>query len=113
MRWAASPPPGSLYCGGVGSLRYLKHLTHLKLGLKNNRKETERVLTLTEPLLLARRCYKKFACHVGDPGLIPGLGTSLGEGHGNPLQYSCLEDSTDRGAWWATVHGVTKTQLSD
>ena len=57
MRWAASPPPGSLYCGGVGSLRYLKHLTHLKLGLKNNRKETERVLTLTEPLLLARRCY--------------------------------------------------------
>lgn len=54
---AASPPPGSLYCGVVGSLHYIKHWTHLRLGLKNNRKETERVLTLTEPLLLARRCY--------------------------------------------------------
>ena len=47
--------------------------------------------------------------------MIPGLGRSPGEGHGNPLQYSCLENSTDRGACWATVHGVTKSQtcLSD
>ena len=41
---------------------------------------------------------------------ISGLGRSPGEGHGNPLQYSCLENSKDRGAWWATVHGVTKSQ---
>ena len=44
----------------------------------------------------------------GDPGSIPGLGTSPGEGHGNPFQYSCLENSMDRGAWWATVHGVAE-----
>ena len=49
-----------------------------------------------------------------DVGLIPGLGRFPGGGNGNPLQYFCLENSTDRGAWWATVHGVTKswTQLS-
>ena len=51
----------------------------------------------------------------GNPGLIPGLGKSPGEGNGNPLQYPCLENSTDRGAWLATAHGVTKslTRLSD
>ena len=44
----------------------------------------------------------------GDIGLIPGSGRSPGGGHGNPLQYSCLENSMDRGAWWATVRGVTE-----
>ena len=43
-----------------------------------------------------------------DEGLIPWLARSPGEGNGNPLQYSCLENPTDRGAWWATVHGVEK-----
>ena len=43
-------------------------------------------------------------------GSIPGLGKSPGEGNGNPFQYSCLENSMDGGAWWATVHGVTKSQ---
>jgi len=58
---------------------------------------------------------KEFACNVGDLGSIPGSGRSPAERNGNPLQYSCLENSKDRGAWWATVHGVTKswTQLSD
>ena len=46
----------------------------------------------------------------GDSGSIPGLGRSLGEGKGNPLQYLCLENPRDRGAWWATVHGVTESQ---
>ena len=46
----------------------------------------------------------------GDPGSITGWGRSPGEGNGNPLQYSCLENSMDRGAWWATVHGVAKSQ---
>ena len=45
---------------------------------------------------------------VRDTGLIPGSGTSPGKGHGNPLQCSCLENPVDRGAWWATVHGVAK-----
>ena len=45
-----------------------------------------------------------------DVGLIPGSGRSPGGGHGNPLQYSSLENPMDRGAWWATVHGVAKSQ---
>ena len=58
---------------------------------------------------------KESACNVGDPGLILESGRSPGEGNGNPPQYSCLESPMDRGAWWATAHGVTKswTQLSN
>ena len=58
---------------------------------------------------------KASACNAGDLGSIPGSGRSPGEGNGNPLQYSCLENPMDRGAWWTTVHGVAKsrTQLSD
>ena len=58
---------------------------------------------------------KASACNEGDLGSIPGLGRSPGEGNGYPLQYSCLENPMDRGAWWATVHGVPKSriQLSD
>ena len=52
---------------------------------------------------------KESAYNAGDPGSIPGLGRSPGEGNGNLLQYSCLEKSMDRGAWWATVHGVAKS----
>ena len=48
---------------------------------------------------------------IRDAGLIPGSGTSPGGGHGNPPQYSCLENPMDRGAWWATVHGVTKNGI--
>ena len=51
---------------------------------------------------------KEFTCNVGDLGSIPGLGRSPGEGNGNPLQYSGLENSMDRGAWQATVHGGLK-----
>ena len=49
---------------------------------------------------------RESVCNSGDPGLIPGLGRSPGEGNGHPLQFSCPENSVDRGAWWATVHGV-------
>ena len=58
---------------------------------------------------------KASGCNVGDPALIPGLGRSPGEGNGNPLQYSSVENPMDGGAWWATVHGVAKsrTQLSN
>ena len=51
---------------------------------------------------------KESAYNAGDPSLIPGLGRSPGEGNGYPLLYSCLENPMDRGAWWATVHGVPK-----
>ena len=58
---------------------------------------------------------KASSCNAGDLGLIPGLGRSSGEGNGNPLQYSCLENPMDGEAWWATVYGVTKnlTRLRD
>ena len=58
---------------------------------------------------------KESACNAGNAGSIPGLGRSPVEGNGYPLQYSCLENSTDRGAWQSTVHGVAKswTRLSD
>ena len=58
---------------------------------------------------------KESTCSVGDLGIIPGLGRSPGQVRGNPLQYSCLENPTDRGAWQATVRGVTQswTRLSD
>ena len=58
---------------------------------------------------------KESACNAGDLGSIPRLGRSPREGNGNPLQYACLENSIDRGAWWVTVHGVAKSwsQLSN
>ena len=64
--------------------------------------------------MLAQR-LKASACNAGDLSLIPGSGGSPGEGNGNPFQYSCLENPMDGGAWWATVHGVAKSQtrLSD
>ena len=71
--------------------------------------------------IVAQSCFpggsdgKESACNAGDPGSIPGLGKSPGEGNGNPPQYCCLENSMDRGAWCATVLGAakTRTQLSD
>ena len=58
---------------------------------------------------------KKSACNSGDPSSIPGFGNSLGEGNGNPFQYSYLENSMDRGTWGTSVHRLEKshTQLSD
>ena len=58
---------------------------------------------------------KESACSAGDLGSFPGSGSSPAEENGYPLQYSCLENSMDRGAWWARVHGVAKgqTQLSN
>ena len=58
---------------------------------------------------------KASACNAGDLGLIPGLGRFPGEENSNPLQYSCLENPMDGGAWWTTVHGVSNSlkQLSD
>ena len=53
---------------------------------------------------------KNLPANAGDLGLIPGWGRSPGEGNGNSLQYSCLENPVDRGAWWATVHNIAKSQ---
>ena len=59
---------------------------------------------------LVAQMVKASACSAGDLDLIPGSGRSPGEGNGNPLQYSCLENSMNGGAWWAIVHGVSKNQ---
>ena len=56
---------------------------------------------------------KESACNAGDLGVTPGSGRSAGGGHGNLLQYSYLENSMDRGAWWATVHGVTEWDMTE
>ena len=55
-----------------------------------------------------RSVGKESACNVGDPVLTPGSGRSPGEGNGNPLQYSCVDNPMDEGTWQATVHGVTR-----
>ena len=56
---------------------------------------------------------KVSACNVGDLDSIPGLGRSPGEGNGNPIQYPCLENPMDRGALWATVHGITESDTTE
>ena len=70
---------------------------------------------MLEPCFPGGSDGKETACNAGDPDLIPELERFPGEGNGSLLQYSCLENSMDRGTWWATVHGVTKsqTQLND
>ena len=60
--------------------------------------------------LLGGSDSKEYACNARDPGSVPGLGRSSGEGNGYLLQYSCMQNSTDRGAWWATVRVVTERQ---
>ena len=76
---------------------------------------TFRASLISKPSFLGGSVGKESAYNAGDPGLIPGLGRSPGEGYGNPLQYSCLENPMDKEAWQAIVHGVTKnqTRLSD
>ena len=65
---------------------------------------------LASQVVLVVKSLPADAGNARDVGLIPGLGRSTGVGKGNPLQYSCLEKSMDRGSWWATVHGVPKSQ---
>ena len=62
---------------------------------------------------LVAKMVKESACNVGDQSLIPGLGRSSGEENGYPLQYSCLENSKDRGAWQATVHVFAESYMTE
>ena len=62
------------------------------------------------PLSMGSSDTKESACNASDPGLIPGFGRTPGEGNGDSLQYSCLGNPMDRGAWQAIVHGIAKSQ---
>ena len=66
-------------------------------------------IQILEPPMVTQTVNNLPAMWERDPGLIPGLGRSPGEGNGYPLQYSCLENSKDRRVWWTTVHGVTRS----
>ena len=84
--------------------------------LLNNQSTTEEIHILKIP---RDKCFpggsedKDSACSVGDPGSIPGLGRSPGEGNSNPLQYSCLENPMDGGAWQATACGVAESDTTE
>ena len=67
-----------------------------------SQKTSQAALVVNNPPVSAR--------NIRDASSIPGSGRSLGGGHGNPLQYSCLENPVDGRAWWATVHGITKSR---
>ena len=79
---------------GAGNIIWLLHLQDLNSGKRVD----------------VAQMVKVSACNVGDQGSVPESGRSPGEGNGNPLQYSCLENSMDGEAWWATVHGVAKSR---
>ena len=66
-------------------------------------------ISVAYPFSLVAEMVKNLNCNAEDPSSIPGSGRSPGEGSGNPLQYSCLGNPMDRGAWWATVHGIAKS----
>ena len=101
-----------------GSHSFTRFPTHVGLLEMNS-------LLFRMPFLVLRCCVKIYttwvfpdgsdskesACNAGHPGLILESGRSPGEGHGNPIQYSCLENTTDRGAWQGSVHRVTKSQI--
>ena len=98
--------------GGEGDSLVYSYLANHK---QNRLSVKFTIIKFQDPALPAGSDGKEFTCKMGDLGLIPRLGRSPGGGHSNPLQYSCLENPMDRGAWWAMVHGVTKswTQQSD
>ena len=79
-----------------------------RAGVLSERSQAEKANPAREKRLPWLVSGKEFTCDAGDLGLIPGSGRSLGEGNGNPLQYSYLENPIDRRAWWAAVHGITK-----
>ena len=87
-----------------GFLGWLQTRLWIEKDMENG---TKLILESKGLIWLASR-MKESACNGEDPGSIPGSGRSLGKGNGNALQYSCLDNSMGRGAWWATVHGVAK-----
>ena len=101
---------------GLVIARYIFIITYFPIYLLSKQNVFSLFLYLRTTKVFPGDSKVKASAHnVGDLGSIPGLGRSPGEGNSNPLQYSCLENPMDGGAWWATVHGVAKsrTRLSD
>ena len=116
--WPGRPPERALQCAcpaGGGSARFWTlrdtEFAEVFAGFMHRTLMAGRLFLWAS--LVAQQ--EGIQCRCGDTGSVPGSGRSPGEGLGNPLQYSCLENLTDGGACWATVHGVAKsrTQLSD
>ena len=112
------PSPGDLpdwdqtyvSCAGQTDSLLLSHRVQVKHWQKKKMKFIYYYCSLTQYLgFPGRAVVKNLPANAGDPGSIPGLGRAPGEGHGNPLQYCCLENSMGRRAWRATVHGVAKS----
>ena len=103
---ATGPPGKSLKCFFLLSLKSLM----TKQQGQNHFRFYCHVLSIELPMWLSG---KESVCSAGDLGSIPGEGRSPGEGNGNPLHYSCLENSTDRGAWRVTVHGIAETDTAE
>ena len=116
-----SPPGSSVH--GISQARILESVA-ISSSIKSKQRVTEKKAACLSPPQSPRPSSnasssgrlpqwlrnKESACSAGDMGSIPGSGRFPGEGSGNPLQYSCLENPMDGGAWWATVHGVTQSR---
>ena len=97
---------GKLVCHYVPSTKNSAYRRYLEFFLMNGQ------ISLIRPIFLSWWLIsKEFACNAGDLGLIPGSGRSFGEGNGNPLQYSCLENPIDRGFWWPWGHKESDTTM--
>ena len=110
------PPPGDLSDPGIKPVRrlllgrqILYHCTTQEATVRKTKLEF--IYRIVQSMGLPQWLNsKEYASNAGDAGSIPGLGRSPGGGTGNPLQYSCLGNSIERGAWWAVVHGTAKSQ---
>ena len=123
--WILSCPLPSMSCVAYGTLQFIqmqnwyRMITDTELIKTDTNQNWYRIITLRCTIsvtLLSCVSFpngsdgKESTCNTGELGSVPEQGTSPGGGHGNPLQYSCLENPMDRGAWWALVHGVAKSQ---
>ena len=102
------PPPGDLPDPGVKLMSLMLSCIGRKFTTSANREDICYIIIIQNPASLVAQMVKESACNVGDPGSIPGSGGSPGERNGNPLRYSCLENSMDRGAWQVSVHSVAQ-----